>query len=47
MHGKALAMGARAGVLPIFTAPQNTEELLEGSMSLALTHILVNLAQGG
>ena len=44
---KAQAQGTRAGVLPIFAEPQNTEELLEGSMSLALTHILVNLAHGG
>jgi hypothetical protein len=27
---KALAQGTRAGVLPIFAEPQNTEELLEG-----------------
>jgi len=33
--------------LPIFTARQNTEELLEGSMSLALTRVLVNFAHGG
>jgi hypothetical protein len=27
---KAQAQGTRAGVLPIFAEPQNTEELLEG-----------------
>jgi hypothetical protein len=39
--------GTRAGVLPIFAEPQNTEELLEGSMSLALTRVLINFAHWG
>jgi hypothetical protein len=44
---KALTTGTRAGVLPIFTEPQNTEELLEVSMSVALARVLVNFAHGG
>jgi hypothetical protein len=44
---RALARWTRAGVLPIFTEPQNTQELLEGSMSLVLTGVLVNFAHGG
>ena len=44
---KVLATGDRADVLPIFTEPQNTEELPESSMSLALTRVLVSFAHGG
>ena len=44
---KALAQGTRAGVLPIFAEPQNTEELLEGSLSLIPSCVLVNFAHWG
>jgi hypothetical protein len=44
---KRCQRGTRAGVLPIFTEPQNTEELLEGSMSLVLTCVLINFAHWG
>ncbi len=44
---KALATGDSRWRLRIFTEPQNTEELLEGSMSLALNRVLVNFAHWG
>jgi hypothetical protein len=47
VHGKSAGNGGLAlALLPIFAEPQNAEVLLEGSMSLALTRVLVNFAYG-
>jgi hypothetical protein len=48
VHGKSAGNGGLAlAFLPIFAEPQNAEEVLEGSMSLALTRVLVTFAHGG